>query len=154
MKTKNSHHDLAAVGRWSAGRSEEERSREEGGSGRHAVICGRLREGSTCLDPHRLVNLLLLALLPRQTMWGSVVHDVWSDIRRTRAVGGVQLVSGSVLDPLVGALKKGRKDSSSPRHTARITTRLTRQLQARAAQAPQRSSAEGPAELTRILWSD
>ena len=40
-KTKNNHHDLATVGRWSAGRSKEERSHEEGGSGRHVVAAGR-----------------------------------------------------------------------------------------------------------------
>ena len=44
-------------------------------------------------------------------------------------------LGGSALDPLVGALKEDKMDSSSPRHTARITTRLTRQRQARAAQA-------------------
>ena len=39
-ETKNDNHDLAAVGRWSAGRSKEERSHEEGGSGRHVVAAG------------------------------------------------------------------------------------------------------------------
>ena len=44
-------------------------------------------------------------------------------------------LGGSALDSLVGTLKEDKMDSSSLRHTARITTRLTRQRQARAAHA-------------------
>jgi hypothetical protein len=54
-ETKNIHHDLAQSCARSAGRSQEERSREEGGSGRHAVAAGRegrklLRGIQTALD--------------------------------------------------------------------------------------------------------
>ena len=46
----------------------------EGGSSRHAVVNGRSRLEAPASDPHRLANLLLLTLLPRQTMWGSAMH--------------------------------------------------------------------------------
>ena len=95
----------------------------EGGSSRHAVIYGRLQEGSTCLDPRQQINLLLLTLLLRPTMSSDADRRCTSVPRATFAKRWRWAESGLLWlgrDQLVGVLKEGKIDSSAPRHTAHI----------------------------------
>ena len=97
------------------------------------------------LDPLQQTSLLLRTLLLRRPLVRScrptmrTTPRATSAKRRRWAESGL---SGSALDPSVGALKEDKMDSSAPRRTAHIvaTQRPTSQDQARVAHASKMTS--------------